>query len=250
MAGGLLLNKKLEKNSGCLLWQFVRPGHIDRYLSAPPHGTRTLLPFQATCALKRIIFFPRFWLLRDDTTRKAAQMVGQVSTRAPLVLVVCLALLRSSAGRRRLNKKEKREKRSHFAWAATLPGRPSQQKNTRSRVALSFVSGGNLRRNAKGRMRLAVFAPANHAPRSPAWPRHCKGEEGGSGRRLLSLPARGAQEEENTKHYYLLLCIDYSNATTTLLEPIPPFSAKCAVLLVFVFVAQSTSYRCKSYVGF
>jgi hypothetical protein len=31
------------------------------------------------------------------------------------------------------------------------------------------------------------------------------------------------------------------------LEPIPPFS-KCAILLVFV--AQSTSHRCKSYVGF
>ena len=30
-------------------------------------------------------------------------------------------------------------------------------------------------------------------------------------------------------------------------EPIPPFS-KCAILLVFV--AQSTSHRCKSYVGF
>ena len=29
--------------------------------------------------------------------------------------------------------------------------------------------------------------------------------------------------------------------------PIPPFS-KCAILLVFV--AQSTSHRCKSYVGF
>ena len=31
------------------------------------------------------------------------------------------------------------------------------------------------------------------------------------------------------------------------IEPIPPFS-KCAILLVFV--AQSTSHRCKSYVGF
>ena len=38
-----------------------------------------------------------------------------------------------------------------------------------------------------------------------------------------------------------------TNGDALPLEPIPPFS-KCATLLVFV--AQSTSHRCKSYVGF
>ena len=47
-----------------------------------------LFPFQATCALKRKVFPRRFWL-RDDIARKAAQVIGQVGTGTPLVLV-CL----------------------------------------------------------------------------------------------------------------------------------------------------------------
>ena len=127
--------------------RFVRPGHYDGACRHRPIAPE-LFPFQATCALKRKVF-PRFWL-RDDIARKAAQMIGQVGTGAPLVLV-CLALLRSSAGRRRLNKKEK--KRSHLAWAATLPGRHKKYAFARR----AFVSGGGLRRNAKGRRR--VFVP-------------------------------------------------------------------------------------------
>ena len=110
-----------------------------------------LFPFQATCALKRKVF-PRFlFWLRDDIARKAAQMVGHVGTGTPLVLV-CLALLRSSAGRRRLNL-EKETNKSHLAWAASLPGR--HKKHAFARCA--FVFGGGLRRNAKGRRR--VFVP-------------------------------------------------------------------------------------------
>ena len=124
------------------------PGHYDGACRHRPIAPE-LFPFQATCALKRKVF-PRFWL-RDDIARKAAQMIGQVGTGTPLVLV-CLALLRSSAGRRRLNKKREK-KRSHLAWAATLLGR--HKKHAFARRA--FVSGGGLRRNAKGRRR--VFVP-------------------------------------------------------------------------------------------
>jgi len=63
------------------------------------------------------------------------------------------------------------------------------QKNTRSRVALLFPAV------ACGAMRTGGGVIS-----SPAWPGRCKGEEGGGGRRLLSLSARGAQEEENLKN--------------------------------------------------
>ena len=118
-------------------------------------------------------------------------MIGQVGTGTPLVLV-CLALLRSSAGRRRLNKKREK-KRSHLAWAATLQGR---HKNTRSRVAPLLPAGacGAMRRGG------GVFS-------SPAWPGRCKGEEGGGAAAALFAGAR-RPEEENKKIYY-------ANATTT-----------------------------------
>ena len=155
------------------LWRFVRPGHYDGACRHRPIAPE-LFPFQATCALKRKVT-PRFWL-RDDTARKAAQMIGQVGTGTPLVFV-CLALLllRSSAGRRRL-KKEK--KRSHLAWAATLPGRHKKTRVRASRLCFRRPAG------ACGAMRRGGGVIS-----SPAWPGRCKGEEGGGGRRLLSLPA-------------------------------------------------------------
>jgi hypothetical protein len=118
-------------------------------------------------------------------------MIGQVGTGTPLVLV-CLALLRSSAGRRRLNKK--REKKE-----ATWHGPPRCQavtKNTRPRVAPLFPAGdcGAMRRGG------GVFS-------SPAWPGRCKGEEGGGAAAALFAGAR-RPEEENKKIYY-------ANATTT-----------------------------------
>ena len=140
-----------------------------------------LFPFQATCALKHEVF-PRFWL-RDDIARNAAQMVDQVGTGTPLVLV-CLALLRSSAGRRRLNKKRDWKKKP--LGMGRLAARVAQKTRV---CASAFVSGGGLRRNRRGG---GVFS-------SLAWPGRCKAEEGGGGRRLLSLPARGAQEEEDKK---------------------------------------------------
>ena len=65
----------------------------------------------------------------------------------------------------------------HLEWTAALPSRHSQ-KNTRSRFALFPPAGacGAMRRGG------GVFS-------SPAWPGRCKGEDGGGGWRLLSLPA-------------------------------------------------------------
>ena len=77
-----------------------------------------LFPFQATCALKHKVF-PRFWL-RDDIARKAAQMAGQAGTGTPLVLV-CLALLRSPAGRCRLNKNREKKKPLGMGRLAARP---------------------------------------------------------------------------------------------------------------------------------
>jgi hypothetical protein len=163
-----LRSRVISETCWCL-WRFVRPGHYDGACRHRPIAPE-LFPFQATCALKRKVF-PRFWL-RDDIARKAAQIIGQVGTGTPLVLV-CLALLSSSAGRA-LIKKEKKKKPPGMGRHAAKPS----QKNTRPRVAPLFPAGdcGAMRRGG------GVFS-------SPAWPGRCKGEEGGGGRRLLSLPA-------------------------------------------------------------
>ena len=109
------------------LWRFVRPGHYDGACRHRPIAPE-LFPFQATCALKRKVF-PRFWL-RDDIARKAAQMIGQVGTGTPLVLV-CLALLRSSAGRRRLNKKREKKKPPGMGRRAAKPPQKTRVRASR-----------------------------------------------------------------------------------------------------------------------
>ena len=109
-------------------------------------------------------------------------MIGQVGTGTPLVLV-CLALLRSSAGRRRLIKKEK--KRSHLAWAATLPGR---HKETRVRASRFLPRRG-----------LAARCEGEEACFRPRLGRGAAKEKKAAARRLLSLPARGAQKKRIKK---------------------------------------------------
>ena len=94
------------------------------------------------------------------------------------------------------------------------------------------------------------------AVRRRGWLDHCTTGECGahahclggllSSRPLSPLPCNAAAPKGPTFCFF-----NYpmrpSLKVRPLVEPIPPFS-KCAILLVFV--AQSTSHRCKSHVGF
>ena len=131
-------------------------------------------------------------------------LAGRVGTEAPPVLV--RVALRSSAGRRRLNKKEK--KKTHCTGRCAA--RPSQKRRVRASRFLFSAGACSAMRTGGGRV--FVFSP-------PAWPGRCKGERGG---RLLSLLAPAPAKKKRTKWYYAI-------ATTTRTAARPPRPAAAAI---------------------
>ena len=95
---------------------------------------------------------PRKWLARFVQGRRSFSfaLLCCVHQRAGVALI-----------------KRERKKRSHLAWAATLPGR--HKKHVFARRA--FFPGGGLRRNAKGRRRLNAPGLAEALQRRRRWRR-------------------------------------------------------------------------------